>query len=369
MKKNKMNEMDRFNKKFEVLRFLMALLIAFAISFIIMFFFTDKPLSAIVNLFIGPLTSVRRFSTVLEKMIPLTFAGLAVSIMFKANQFNLAAEGGMYLGALIAAIIAIFMPGPPIVVVITCLMAGGLVGAVVCFIPGILKVTWNVSELVVSLMLNSVVLFFGTFIFNKVARDQNSAYAASYTFKEGVNLSQLVKNTRLHSGIFIVAIFVIFTYLFIYKTKWGYKLRITGSNIKFAKSSGIKTTAVILSSQLIGGFIAGVGGSTEMIGMYTRFQWMSLPGYGFDGVIINILAKGNPLLIPIASFFISYLRIGADYMYRQSDIASEIVAIIEGLIIMFVAATAFLSTWKHKMTTKVSKRQMEDKMLVSEEVK
>jgi len=360
MIKIKKNKVDKFNSYFEIFRFTLAILIAFAISFVIISFFSEHPIKAIVNLFVGPLTSVRRFSTVIEKMIPLTFAGLAVCVMFKANQFNLAAEGSLYLGALVAAIGAIYMPGPPILVIITCLLAAGIVGSIVCFIPGYLKVKWKCSELVTSLMLNSVVLYFGTFIFKRFASDKNSAYAASYTFQKDINLSQIIKNTRLHAGIFIVAVFVVLTYLFINKTKWGYNLRVTGSNIKFAKSAGIATASVIIYSQLIGGFIAGVGGGTEMIGMYTRFQWMSLPGFGFDGVILNIIAKQNPAYIPVAAFLISYIRIGADYMYRQSDVASEIVAIIEGLIIMLIAATAFLANWRHKMTTKLSKELLEN---------
>ena len=142
----------------------------------------------------------------------------------------------------------------------------------------------------------------------------------SYTFREGVNLGNIIPRTRLHAGIFIVAVFVVLTYIFMFKTKWGYKLRMTGSNIHFAKCAGIGVAGVIMSAQLIGGFIAGVGGGTEMLGMYSRFQWSALPGYGFDGVILNILAKENPAYIPVAAFFVAYLRIGADYMYKQSDV-------------------------------------------------
>ncbi|TCL57959.1 simple sugar transport system permease protein [Kineothrix alysoides] len=359
MKTRKRMTVGQFNTWFEVLRFGLAIFIAFAISFIIMSFSTDSPFAAIGNLFIGPMTSVRRFSTVLETMIPLTFAGLAVNVMFKANQFNLAAEGALFMGALMSAIIAIYMPGPPIMVIIAGMIAAGIVGSLVCAIPGILKIKWNCSEMVISLMLNYVMLYFGTYIFNQVARDPDSAYKASYTFREGVNLGNIIPRTRLHAGIFIVAVFVILTYIFMFKTKWGYKLRVTGSNIHFAKCAGISVAGVIMSSQLIGGFIAGVGGSTEMLGMYSRFQWSSLPGYGFDGVILNILAKENPAYVPVAAFFVAYLRIGADYMYKQSDVAAEIVAIIEGLVIVLVAATAFLSKFRHKMTTKVSKNLLE----------
>lgn len=359
MKTKRRMTVEQFNTWFEVLRFALAIFIAFAISFIIMSFSTDAPFSALGNLLIGPLTSVRRLSTVLETLIPLTFAGLAVNVMFKANQFNLAAEGALFMGALMSAIIAIYMPGPPIIVIVVGMIAAGITGALVCAIPGVLKIKWNCSEMVISLMLNYVMLYFGTYIFNQVAKDPDSAYKASYKFREGVSLGNIIPRTRLHAGIFIVAVFVVVTYIFMFKTKWGYKLRMTGSNIHFAKCAGIGVAGVIMSSQLIGGFIAGVGGSTEMLGMYSRFQWSALPGYGFDGVILNIIAKENPAYIPVAAFFIAYLRIGADYMYKQSDIAAEIVAIIEGLVIVLVAATAFLARYRHRMTTKVSKNLLE----------
>lgn len=359
MKMKKRMTVEQFGAWFEVVRFALAVLIAFTISLIIMSFSTDAPFAAIGNLFVGPMTSVRRFSTVLETMIPLTFAGLAVNVMFKANQFNLSAEGAFFMGALVAAIIAIYMPGPPIIVIVVGMLAAGITGSLVCAIPGFLKIKWRCSEMVISLMLNYVMLYFGTYIFNQVARDPDSAYKASHTFQDGVNLGNLIPRTRLHAGVFIVAAFVALTWFFMFKTKWGYKLRMTGSNINFARCAGIQVVSVIIGSQFLGGFIAGVGGSTEMLGMYSRFQWSSLPGYGFDGVILNILAKENPAYIPIAAFFVAYLRIGADYMYKQSDIASEIVAIIEGLVIVLVAATAFLSKYRHRMTTKVSRDLLE----------
>ena len=347
-------KVDRYNRYFSIIRFVVAVFIAFFISFVIMAFSTEHPFSALLNLFIGPFTTLRRFSTVLETAIPLTFAGLSVCVMFKARQFNLASEGGFFLGALTSAIVAIYMPLPPVLSIILALFLAGIVGSLVCGIPGICKVKWNSSELVLSLMLNYVALYIGTFIFNQVAKDPSSAYSASFPFREGVNLGNLIPKTRLHYGLFLVAVFVVFTWQFIYKTKWGMKLRIVGENLKFGKYVGIGTTGIIMMPQLLGGFIAGVGGGAEMLGMYSRFQWSALPGYGFDGVVLNILAKENPAYIPIAAFAVAYLRIGADYMYKKSDVASEIVAIIEALVIVLVAANAFLEKYHHKVITRVT---------------
>ena len=177
----------------------------------------------------------------------------------------MAAEGGFFLGALGAAIVAIYMPGPPILVIIVGMLTAGIIGSLVCAIPGFLKVKWNSSELVVSLMLNYVALYFGTFIFNQFAKDPNSAYKASLPFQDGVNLGKLIPKTRLHAGIFIVIVAVVLVYIFMFKTKWGYKLRVVGSNLKFGQYVGIGTAGVIMMAQLLGGFIAGVGGATEML--------------------------------------------------------------------------------------------------------
>ena len=346
---------------FGLVKFVLAILLAFAISFVILLFTTKEPVAAIVNLLIGPLTSVRRFSTVIETMIPITFAGVAVAIMFRANQFNLAAEGSIFLGALFGAIVAINMPGNTFIVKAIAILVGGLIGSVVCFIPGLLKVKYKASELVSSIMLNSIALYLGLYIFSMVAKDPNSAFAASYQIAKGTSLLKVLPGTRLHSGIIIVFVVVILAYIYMYKTKWGYKLRAVGSNSSFAKTIGVNTGSVILSAQLIGGFIAGMGGAVEMLGIYTRFQWVALPGYGFDGVIVATIARNNPLFVPIAAFLLSYLRIGADYMYRQGDVASEIVAIIQGLVIILVSAEAFLATYKHKLVTMDSKIQIKKK--------
>ena len=171
-----MNEkVDRYNRYFSIVRFIVAVFIAFFISFVIMAFSTNHPLKALMNLFIGPFTTLRRFSTVLETAIPLTFAGLSVCVMFKAKQFNLASEGSFFLGALASALVAIYLPLPPVFSIIVALIIAGIIGALICGIPGICKVKWNSSELVLSLMLNYVALYVGTFIFNQVAKDPSSA--------------------------------------------------------------------------------------------------------------------------------------------------------------------------------------------------
>ncbi len=95
--------------------------------------------------------------------------------------------------------------------------------------------------------------------------------------------------------------------------------------------------------------IAGIGGAVEVLGMYDRFQWQNMTGYGFDGVIVAILAKNNPGGGPVAAFLLAYWRIGADKMSTASDVTGEMISIIQGIIIMLVAAKAFMSGRRQKM--------------------
>ncbi|CAM2910239.1 ABC transporter permease [Hathewaya histolytica] len=348
--------MQNKNVKYEIVRTLVAIGLSLLLAFILIFAVSKQPVVAINKFLLGPLKSVRHFSNVLEMAIPLIFTGLAVSIMYQAKQFNLGAEGAFFIGGIGASIIAIQFKLPIVAHPIVAILFGAILGAVAGLIPAILKAKYKATELVSSLMLNYVLFYIGIYIINNVLRDPNAGSMASVKFNRTAQLtSNLIPKTRLHTGLFIVILMVIVCYFFIYRTKWGYEIRMTGENERFARYSGVNTFKVILLSQVIGGAIAGMGGATEVLGMYSRFQWQSLPGYGWDGVIVAILARNNPLLVPIGAVFLAYLRVGADLMNRMTDVQSEVIAIIQGIMIMLIAAERFLAYWKHKRIYKNAK--------------
>ena len=338
--------------RFEILRFSSAIGIAVLLSFIIIVLVSKEPFTALKNLFLGPLSSWRRFGNVIELAITLTFTGLAVSVMFSANQFNMGAEGSFYAAGAVAAMAALALPLPPVIHPFVTIILGGLTGAVICAIPALLKTRWGASELVSSLMLNYVFFYFTRYFANTVFKDPDCGYVATFLLPVTAKLPRIVSGTRIHAGLFIILVVVIITVIFIRRTVWGYALIQTGRNPAFAEYSGINTRTVMIYSQLVGGCIAGIGGSVEVLGMYDRFQWQNLPGYGFDGVIVAILAKNKPQYVPLAAFLLSYIRIGADRMSTATDVTSEMISIIQGIIIMLVAAQAFMSSRKQKMLIK-----------------
>ncbi len=344
--------MKKNNLIFNMATTALAIIISLLIAFVIIFLVSEDPARAIESFLLGPLQSKRLIGSIFTTAIPICLTGLAVSIMFQASMFNMGAEGGFFLGALAAAGTATSINLPGILGIIVPVLVGGLVGAVVCAIPAFLKVIWGASELVSSLMLNYVALYLGLYILNGFMRDKSFGALASYPLPANSKLPRIIQGTSLHAGIFVVILLIVLSYIFIFKTSTGMKIRMLGQNQEFARYSGIKVGGVVLLSQLIGGMIAGIGGSIEVMGMYGRFQWTSLPGYGWDGIILAILARNKPQFIPVAALFLSYLRVGASAMASSADVPKELITVIQAIMIMLVTAGALLKSLKQKLVIK-----------------
>lgn len=336
----------------EMLRMMLAILISLIIVFAIILLISEEPLSALKDFIFGPLTSLRRFGNVIEGMTPLMFTGLAVIVLFKPGLFNLAMEGAFFIGMVAACGVSITVGVPGKLTLVIAMVAGAVAGGIVCFIPGVLKVKAHANELVTSLMINYICLYFGLWIINGFFYDptQNSSY--SYKFPEGCVLEKIIPGTRINQGTILALITVFVIWLLLKKTSFGFKASLVGENCNMADYCGMKSGKIIILTQIIGGLLAGFGGAAQLFGMFERFQYSSLPGYGWDGVLIAIVARHKAQYVPFAALFLSYLRIGADIMSRNSDIPFEIVNIIQAVMVLLISATAILSGLKKKMIIK-----------------
>lgn len=349
---------SKIERKFDILRTFVSIAIALGLALIVVAFISDDPFDTIQKFLLGPMSSQRRMFNVIELMIPLIFTGVAMCIVQQAAMINLIADGAFYIAASFATYIALNTTLPvgihPIFILIISMIVGGLCG----MIPAVLKVKWKANEVVSSIMMNYVLAFLGLYILNYHMKDISVGFNASFELPESAKLPIILPKTRLHFGIFIVLAVVVLSYFLLYKSKWGYEMRMTGENANFARYSGINVKKVILYASFLSGAIAGLGGGTEILGMYSRFQWEKSPGYGWDGIMVAILAKNNPALVPLAAFFLAYLRIGADILSRDAGIPVEFASVIQGLIIILIAAEMFLSGLKHKAITKESQKMM-----------
>jgi len=327
-----------------------------AISFVLVscliFMVSKNPFNAIYQFFIGPFTSLRRIGNIIEAATPLMFTGLAVIIIFRSGLFSLISEGAFFIGIIGAMIAGIAWSLPAGLHPVAAIAFGALFGAIAAAIPAVLKLFWDVSELVTSIMLNYMLQFLAIYLVNYHYRELTSSSLASLLLKPSSKLPVIIQGTRVHLGVVIALLLCILVWIFLFRTRLGFKLRVTGDNIHFARYAGINAAVVMLAAQIIAGAIAGMGGGIELLGLYTRFRWTSSPGYGWVGIVVALLARRNPLLVPLAACFMAYMNVGADIMSRGSDMSTEMVLIIQGIMLLLIAADALLHRWRQRMIVK-----------------
>ena len=250
--------------------------------------------------------------------------------------------------------------------VLVMILVGALVGVVLSYIPAIMDRKLHANVVVVSLMLNSVIMQLAVWILRYYMRDTKLAYLGSPVIPESMQLPTILGKLKIGAGIIIALIIVIIVSILFYKTSFGWKIRIVGSNPNFAKAVGFSTLGISFAAQLLSGAIAGIGGTVEIMNSYKRFQWIATTGHGFDGMVVAVLARKNPILVPIGALFLAYIRIGADVVNTSGDIPNEFVTVIQGIIILLVAAESFLSGTKKKLIYKAVEKEEKEKKLAQE---
>ncbi len=330
----------------------LAVLIALVLALALIFLVSSMPGNAIYQFLIGPFASRRQIGNILTTAATISFTGVAVCIMFQASMFNMAAEGANFLGGMAAAVAATALKLPPVLAIIVPMLAGILVGSLIGFIPGILRAKLNANEMVSSLMLNYALLYFGLYILKNFFIDKGAGQVATAKLPAISRLGNIMPKTSVHSGVILVIFVIVLAYIFLYKTRSGYNLRVFGQNPNFARYTGIGVGGVIVSSQVLGGAVAGLGGAVEIMGMYQRFQWTALPGYGWDGIIIAILARNKPQFVPLAALFIAYLRTGANCMNTYADVPKELITVIQAIMMILVTAAALTGGLKQRIAIK-----------------
>ena len=368
--------------KFSIIRAAAAMGIALLVAFLLILLsadganFSEKIAAsgkALREMLVSPLFkkngnfSMKNFSDVLAGMIPIMFTGLATCIMFSANQFNLGAEGGIMLGAFVTALVAIYAPIPGPLLMVVAVLAGGVAVGIVMLIPAVLKAKLGVSEMVNSLMLNYVIMYFLNYLMNSFLADTSKGITQTYAFQDNALIPQMIDNgSRLSWGFVIGIIMVILCWFFMYRTRWGYGIRMTGINQPFVMYSGMNVPLIIIISQVIGGVLAGMGGGIEMLGRYNVYNWSALPGYGWTGITVAILAGNNPAYVPLAAFFMSYLTKGCTLMSTNANVPSQLIDIIQAVIFIFFAAQQFLAGYRQKLVVKSAQEELAAKAAAGE---
>lgn len=364
----------------ETLRVIIAVSIALALGFLVTLFVSEDPFGAYKAFLLGPLSKFNRFGDWIEESITLILVGLSVAIAFRANMFSMGTEGQLLLGALVSGSIALFVPLPTILRIPLAIAAAMVVGFVWGWIPGYLKAHLDANEIVSTLMLNAIALKMYDYFLIFHIKAPDAGYNASDFFPVEGSLPSFIPNipiferayalfsdkTNITIMVYVLIIAVIVAYYLIYRTPFGYKLRMLGANIKFARYGGIDTKKTMILVFAISGIFGGLAGAHLSMAIHTKLIANISVGMGFEGIVVAILAKINPLLIPISGLAYGYLRAGANIMERSSDMSREMIFVIQALIILFVTAERFLPTIQKRIEERKENNSHTEKLAPSD---
>jgi simple sugar transport system permease protein len=292
-------------------------------------------------------------SDTLVKATPLLFTALACSVAFRMKLWNIGAEGQFVMGAFGASAVVLIPILPaetsPWIFIPVMMLAGMLSGALWGMIPGYLKARFKVNEIISSLMLNYISISWMNFWIFGVWSE--GGFQMSPKFPQTSWLPRLLdmgktypifRGLTTHLGLVIGIVAAIILWFVIYRSKWGYEIRLIGDNSTAANYAGINISKNVVLVMMVSGGLAGLGGMSEIAGVVHRMQTAPVAaGYGFTGIIVAWLAKLNP----IAAIIVSIL-FGALLLAGREIQPSGIPKMIQGIILVCLIASDFLLRYR-----------------------
>lgn len=321
---------------------IVVVVLAFLIGGLLILAIGANPIQAYLALADAAFGSVNGFAETMVKACPLLFAGLGISLAYRAQFWNIGAEGQIYAGGILAAVVGIYLKGFPMAVHLPLTLLAGLAGGAVWgFIPGILKARLRVNEIITTLMLNYIMIQLTAYLVHVPMRDMSSGITISPQLMSSAWLPMVIPRTRFHLGILLAVGAALLFHWVIYKTVLGYQIRAVGENRRAARLAGIRVEQIIVWTVVLSGALAGLAGAAEVSGVQRRLVEDFSPGYGYLAIAVALLGNLEPIGVIFSSILFAALLNGADAMQRAVAVPVPVIYVIEGLVIIFIAIRAF----------------------------
>lgn len=285
----------------------------------------------------GGRNSFNLFST-LARFSILLGVSMAVLVSFRAGLLNIGCEGQLVLGGVTAALVGVYLPGPPLLVSVAALAAAMAAGASWAILAGLLDRVAKVPLLIGSLLLNYPASYIASYFVSHPFRDVASGATQTYRIMGEARLPRF-PGTILDVGILLIGLTAILVIVLERTSVFGYRVRMQGYSFGFARTSGFPTGSLYYRTLMVSGMIAGMTGYTAVFGLNQRYidGMLTIPLYAWTGIAAVLLAAIIPWITPITAFFFAVLATGAIGMERSADIPRETGQIIQALIVLYLA--------------------------------
>ena len=319
---------------------LVSLVLAFLIGSLVILLIGKNPLTTFGVMFTGAFGSSVNIGATLMKATTLTMTGMSYSFAYSCGLINIGAEGQLYIGALSASLVVLYMPGPAALVIILALLAGFLSGALFGLLIGLLKVVFGANEVITTVMLNYVASLLIQWAVTGPIQDPTSNAAQTIMFDQKYWLPRLIPGTVLNIGFFIMLACLVFFGLFLWKTRAGFGMLVVGQNNRAAAYAGVNVKKNVLMSMFIAGGFAGLAGAIEVLGVQHRLLKGMASNYGFDGIAVALLGANNPIGMFMAGTLLGAMKSGGNAVQMFTGVPSSVVDLIRALVIVFVLINA-----------------------------
>jgi ABC-type uncharacterized transport system permease subunit len=326
---------------------ILAVIIALVLGGIIMFA-TGVSLDAIqrayVSLFVGSVGSINAISETLTAAIPLTLCGLGIALGFRAGLFNIGAEGQVLLGGVSAVFVGFYFTNLPAFVHLPlALLAGILVGGAWASIAGWLRAATGAHEVITTIMLNLTAMRLLDYLLrNPPIQKAGRTDPISETVLSSAELPRILTwidpTFRLHAGILLAIAGVAFVYWLLYRTTLGFEFRASGLNPNAARYAGMRAGTIIVVAMAMAGALAGLAGANQVLGVLGRASPNFSGGVGFDSIAVALLGRSHPFGVLLAGLLFGALQAGGRQMQVGAGVNIDLIATIQALIIIFIAA-------------------------------
>lgn len=336
-------------------RTLISIVVGFAVGAVFLAAVQINVGAAYGKLFSSIFANAKSLSYSVVYATPLIILGLSVAFSFRTGVFNIGAEGQFVVGSMAACIVGILVPAPAIVLVPLCVLASAVAGAVWGMIVGILKVKWGINEVLSMIMFNWIAFYLSNYIAGLPAIKSDGNAEATKNVQEAAMIllpksviSKLGLCNSANWGIFVAILLSIFCYVVIEKTTLGFSLKAVGSNRDAAEYAGINVNRAVLTALGISGAMGGIAGAMNLLGMGQRISiFTAQESYGFQGIIAALIGNSNPLGVFFGGLFYGAIKYGGSRL-NLIGAPSEVVNVIMGTVVFFIAISHIFKFRKHK---------------------
>ncbi|ASJ75531.1 ABC transporter permease [Granulosicoccus antarcticus] len=327
---------------------LLALLITL-LAGLILFAILGVPVgAAFYSFFVEPVSNLYGVAELAVKAAPLVIIGVALSIGFRAQVWNIGAEGQLILGAITGAAVALLFYEVDVWYVLPLMMLASVAGGMAwAAIPALLKTRFNVNEILTSLMLTYVAVLLLSWLVSGPMRDPDGFnFPESRLFHDAALLPRILDGTRLHLGAVVALGVVVAGWVLLSRTLLGFALRVNGAAPRAGAHAGFNQSKLIWIALLLGGGCAGLAGLFEVAGPIGQLLPSISPGYGFTAIIVAFLGRLHPVGVLFASLVMALSYLGGETAQITLNLPLAVTGVFQGMLLFFLLATDVLINYR-----------------------